>query len=130
MNHYDPTDAQLREWNQWLNGRPQVIQDLAARFPPWKLFRLKDSGHRVVPYSFNEDGTLTVTVLGKFNFVAFDRNVFGIDPADLDECDLPLPTETLCTASRIIAEATGRDEEEVVNEIVATHQQRHASERT
>ena len=33
--------------------------------------------------------TLKVTVSGQFNAVAFERQVFGIKPEDLEECDLP-----------------------------------------
>ena len=33
--------------------------------------------------------TLKVQVNARYNFVAFERNVFGVDPEDLEECDLP-----------------------------------------
>jgi hypothetical protein len=55
---------------------------------------MKSTGHRVTLYSFGErtDGgkiSLTVNVLGAFNLVTFERRVFGIDPDDLEPCDLP-----------------------------------------
>lgn len=54
---------------------------------------MKITGHRVFPVSFVEhpDGrvTLTVCVHARFNAIIFERNVFGIDPDDLEECDLP-----------------------------------------
>jgi hypothetical protein len=54
---------------------------------------LKGSNQRVTLHSYDEgeDGSITlqVQVLARFNFVAFERRVFGIKPEDLEECDLP-----------------------------------------
>jgi len=79
----------------WLQDRPQIIKDIAGKVPPGRLYLLKSSGHRVFPYSYSEDGTLTVVVSGQFNSVVFERRVFGIDPEDLEECDLPDESEML-----------------------------------
>lgn len=76
-------------WEQWLSTRPDVIKQLVARLPPDRLYLLKTSNHRVTIYSYNEDGTVSVVVSGKYNRVLFERNVFGIKPEDLEECDLP-----------------------------------------
>ena len=54
-----------------------------------------DSRHRCTIYSYHENGTVTVTVNGQYNAVAFARNVFGIDPESLTECDLPGDQEVL-----------------------------------
>lgn len=77
------------KWKAWAKRRPKVIKDLARRFKPWKLYLLKSSGHRVFPISFFENGTLTVAVTGRYNLINFERQVFGIKPEDLEECDLP-----------------------------------------
>lgn len=94
---YEPTPEQLNSWNDWVRNRPACVRAVASRLLPWKLYRIRQSGHRVTMYSFSEnpDGrvTCTVTVSGKFNLVAFERDVFGIDPDDLEECDLPRPDE-------------------------------------
>ena len=54
---------------------------------------LKTTGHRVYVGAFDEgeDGQVTVRVgvSGDFNLVAMERTVFGIDPDDLEECELP-----------------------------------------
>jgi hypothetical protein len=34
-----------------------------------------------------------VNVSGNYNFVTFERQVFGVDANDLEECDLPGPNE-------------------------------------
>lgn len=83
------------KWKAWAADRPQVIQELAKRFKPWKLYLLKSSNHRVFPISFNEDNTLTVAVTGKYNLVNFERQVFGIKPDDLEECELPGPGDAV-----------------------------------
>lgn len=82
-------------FEKWLSDRPRIIKELAKKIPPGRLYLLKTSNHRVFPYSYNEDGTLTVVVSGEYNSVCFERNVFGIKPDDLEECDLPDKNEIL-----------------------------------
>ena len=91
------TDEQRTAWAEWRATRPTVIQEMMDRFPYDELYRLKSSGHRVTLYSYSENGTLTVNVTGDFNFVTFDRRVFGIEPDDLEPCDLPNADEHLGT---------------------------------
>jgi hypothetical protein len=86
---------------EWLEGRPPIIQKLARSHPPYKLFLLKSTadetrgypGQRVWVVSMNENGTVTVCVSKWFNRVGMERQVFGIKPEDLEECDLPLEGE-------------------------------------
>lgn len=97
MRYTEPTPAQFAGWQEWLDGRPPHVRAVAERFEPWSLYRLKSSGHRVTVHAFDEeqDGRITVRVNieGRFNQVTFERSVFGIDPTDLEECDLPSPLE-------------------------------------
>lgn len=93
--------AQLPSWTveqdathaEWLAERPQVIKDLVKRVPPDRLYLLKSTNHRIFVYSYSEDGTVTVAVMGKYNFLPFERRVFGIKPEELEECDLPGPDD-------------------------------------
>jgi hypothetical protein len=103
-NTYEMTDAMNVEWVEWLKGRPHHIQALADKFVPWKLYQLKSSGHRVTIVSYSEHKgsdkiTLIVSVTGKYNLLEFERQVFGVPPDDLEECDLPLPGEPLGVTS-------------------------------
>lgn len=98
-----PLDAEA--WADWVATRPPVIQAMCAKTPPDRLYRMADTGHRVTIYSYNENGTVTVNVTGEFNFVAFERRVFGIDPATLTECDPPVPDELVGSADMTIEEA-------------------------
>lgn len=110
-NWREPTDEQLSLWAAWVAGRPTKLRALLLEreFTPWKLYRLKSSGHRVEIVAFNEhaDGTVSVRVNvgGKFNHVAFERSVFGIAPEDLEECDLPGPHELLGSRGLTIDQA-------------------------
>lgn len=90
--------AKVREmnesaWREWLSTRPQVIQALAERLPPDRLYKMKSTGHRVTLISYAEDETVTVAVTGQYNLVTFERQVFGVSPDDLEECDLPPESE-------------------------------------
>lgn len=91
------TKEQEKEWDEWVASRPQIIQDLCKKIPSYKLYLLKNSGHRVTIYSYSEDGTMTVNVTGKYNKVIIDRQVFGIKPDDLEECDFPNLKEEIGT---------------------------------
>ena len=85
-------------WRAWVNSRPPVIQKLCAELPPDRLYRIKPSGHRATMVSYCEDGTVTVAVTGRYNAVLFERNVFGIKPSDLEECEVPSDDEILSSA--------------------------------
>jgi hypothetical protein len=79
-------------WEDWLAARPPAIRAMVDRYPPNRLYRMQD-GHRVTIEAYSEGGTVTVHVSGQYNLVVFERGVFGIDPAELVECDLPPPDE-------------------------------------
>ena len=101
-------------WEEWLAGRPEVIQELARRFRPDRLYRLTSSGHRCYPVSYSENGTLTVAVTGQFNRIPFGRKVFGIKPEDLIECDLPGPDEDLGETAR----EAGYSDDDITNILI------------
>jgi hypothetical protein len=95
-----PSPEQEREWKEWVAGRPEAVRAVAERFEPWTLYRMKSTGQRVFVMGFFDADSagkvlLSVGVTGEFNLVAFERKVFGIDPDDLMECDLPAPDEAL-----------------------------------
>lgn len=82
-------------WDTWVASRPPVVQELCALLPPDRLYLLKTTNQRVTLISYSEDRTVTVAVTGEFNALTFDRQVFGINPEDLEECDLPIDGEPL-----------------------------------
>jgi hypothetical protein len=80
-------------WQEWLESRPAKIREVAEKYPPWILYRIKGGSTCgiIASYGEQEDGSVTVTVdvTGEFNLVIMDRSVFGIKPSDLEECDIP-----------------------------------------
>lgn len=93
----EPTLAQERKWRTWVAARPEAVRKIAERFEPWSLYRMKD-GSRVTIVSFAEDGTVTVSLRGKYNAILFERSVFGVNPDELIPCDLPGPEEPVGAA--------------------------------
>lgn len=108
MKHTEPTPEQIEGYKAWVAERPEAVRKHAERLDPWTLYRLKSTGQRVHLVGFDEmqGGKVTcrVGVSGKFNMVTFERDVFGIDPDDLEECDLPEPEEQVGTLDLPIEE--------------------------
>jgi hypothetical protein len=105
-NWYEPTDLMRAQFRGWVEERPPRIRETIERLQlaPWKLYRLDTTdrtSHRVYISSFGEPRdpaapvTVRVMVTGEFNLVAMEREVFGIDPRDLVECELPTKDEPL-----------------------------------
>ena len=82
--------GKFKEFDIWLQDRPEVIQTMARKYPPWFHYRLKPTGQHCELYSYSEDGTVTVGIIGHdkemLNQVAqvTRLGVFGIDPNDLE----------------------------------------------
>jgi len=86
--------SEEQEFNDWLEGRPQVIVDMAANLKPWKRYRIKETGQHCSLFSFSEDKTVSVIVdghdsefLDQINAMS-QTKVFGIHPNDLEEIEL------------------------------------------
>lgn len=92
---FEWTDGQKRAWDEWVAARPDSVRLLCERLPPNRLYRIKSTNQRVTIYSYAEDNTVTVNVSGQYNVIVFERQVFGVDANDLEECDMPSPNEPL-----------------------------------
>ena len=72
-----------QELEKWLRGRPQIVKDIARKYPPYDLYVHK--GHPETAtytiYSISEDGTITCN---KTDFLGFQTQVFGMHPSDLE----------------------------------------------
>lgn len=92
-NICEVTPEMESEWLEWANTRPSEVREVALRFRPWILYQMIPTGQRVYIVSLAEmeddSVTLSVMVSGDFNQVMFERKVFGVNPDDLEECDLP-----------------------------------------
>ena len=93
------TAQEKKDWNGKVKKQPKNVRDVASKLSPWILYRLKSTGDRVIILGFNEgenkEITVRVEINAKYNLVPFERNVFGIDPNDIEECDLPSSGERL-----------------------------------
>ena len=98
MRFFQPTKAQEEGFRKWVRRLPKKARKIAERFNPWTLYRLKDTGHKVVISGFNDDGTVSAIVSAEFNLVLHQRHVFGIPPDKLEECDLPAADEPVGAA--------------------------------
>lgn len=90
--------AKIREmdqaaWEDWVATRPAAVQELCRKLPPDRLYMNKPTQQRGTIYSYSEDGTVTVNFTGEHNLLMFDKQVFGIKPEDLEECELPTEDE-------------------------------------
>ena len=84
------TEEQEKIFNDFVDGLPSHLKELAKRFPSNKIFRHKKTNQIVMPNSFNEDGTMTVNIYRFLNNpIHLTKTVFGVDPEDLEEADLP-----------------------------------------
>ena len=87
------TEEEKREWDNWLAGLPDEVQEVARRLVPWKMYLdtriTEDIGNRYIPvsYEIETDGTVSVTcVKTNDEFLLFGGCcVFGIPPDVLTE---------------------------------------------
>lgn len=82
--------SHIREFNEWLKYRPEIIKEIANKVPPWNRYKLKTTGQYCDLYSYSEDGTVTIIVNGHESEILNQVNkiapvsVFGINPDDLE----------------------------------------------
>jgi hypothetical protein len=80
----------LDSYEGWVASRPPIVQEVIKKYPPNLLYRLTTTDQIVTIYSYSEDGTVTVDVDHDLNpDKPAGVTVFGIDPDDLVECDIP-----------------------------------------
>lgn len=91
--------AKIREmdetaWLDWVNTRPAAVAANCKLVPPDRLYELNPTGQRVTIEAYAEDGTVRVYVDPEYNegWRISGHEVFGIDPKDLKECEIPTLT--------------------------------------
>lgn len=90
---HQPTLEDETKYKAWLSNIPSRFRKIAEQFDPWSVYRMKSTRHLVMLYGFDETEygiMLIVLFLKDFNpFVPFNRNVFEVNPNDLEPCELP-----------------------------------------
>ncbi len=71
----EPTKEEEEAWKKWVATRPPKVRAVAEQFDPWSLYRMRDTGHRVMIYSFGEEKegdavTLCVAVTAEYDRLA------------------------------------------------------------
>lgn len=86
MTGKEMTENERQEkYIEWCNTRPPAVRDVALRFKPWELYRIKETGQLCDIYSFDEHpgGAVTLKVLVP-QFGGATHLVFGYQPDDLE----------------------------------------------
>lgn len=79
-----------REYRAWLETRPENVRAVAARFRPWRVHKCLERRCFIVSFDEELSGrvSLTVEITQELNpgmLLFCDRQVFGVDPADVVE---------------------------------------------
>lgn len=113
----EPTPEQQKSWDDWKAAQPPHVQEMANRFDPWTLFRLKN-GPRVYVMGYDVDKetqavSLIVDIDARFNCVVLEHLLSGVPPEDLTECELPGPDERVGTLGDMIDAGIAAEEGKV-----------------
>jgi mRNA-degrading endonuclease RelE of RelBE toxin-antitoxin system len=84
-----PTRQDLAAVYQKFRDRPQHVRDLLNRLDLFELYKLRTTGYRVVICAIEDDASVTVSVPRQYNETMYDGMLFGVDPDDLEPCELP-----------------------------------------
>jgi hypothetical protein len=89
----DDNVTEYEDHEDMIKNGPKVISDIAARFSPDALYKLRTTDQIVQLVSIYENGTVKVWVDDKYNPAEDFRTgfkVFGINPDDLELWTPPL----------------------------------------
>ena len=91
MNTKNP-DFNYAEFEEWLNTRPKIVKDMAAKIPPDRLYKLVTTGQICWPVAYAENGTCRVRIHPAYKLTGrLGLEVFGIDPNDLEPYGFEYP---------------------------------------
>lgn len=103
-NRFEPPIDYMEDYEEWCKTRPPKVAELARKFPPWMMLRwsprdMPYKGLRCFSVGVHEtedgDAKMMIAITGQYNFIEFERRVFGVDASELVECELPGPDEKL-----------------------------------
>lgn len=77
-------EEQTQAWAKWLVEHAEV-RELAEKYPPNYIYRLKTTGQLVILRSYCENGEVSIVVPVVLNaWPLATKHVFGINPDDLE----------------------------------------------
>lgn len=72
----------------WIESRPKSVRDIIERMPPGTWWVYKDGALGLyTPYSYSEDGTVTLTKFDPMFAAMPELRVFGCNPCDFEPTD-------------------------------------------
>lgn len=95
----EPNAGQLAEWEAWCDERPPDVAAVARAHPPWRMYRVKDTGQYCVVRSYQEAeenpapdsmfATVTLNIFAWYDWSgpALGHGVFGVKPENLEPAD-------------------------------------------
>lgn len=96
MRIIQPTEKQIKEWKDWIESKPPIVQDIAHNLDPWTLYLMQDTQQLVTFTEINENGTICIIAWGRADGQVgfmYPRGVFGVNPKELisapEETQLP-----------------------------------------
>jgi hypothetical protein len=57
-------EAMRAEWDKEVSDSPAAVRATAEQIVPWKLYKIRSTGDRVLIKGYHDDGSLTVIVSG------------------------------------------------------------------
>src|SRR5262245_48810127 len=84
---YEPDDARLLAWEQWLLERPAAIQEIAKLYPPWNCYytiRHPHAHYAVVGYHESAEGVRVELIHGRDSFLPGAKTL--VEPTQLVPC--------------------------------------------
>ena len=79
------TKKEYREWDDWLESRPNCIKKMCFSHPADQIYRMKSTGHIATIFSYSENGTVKVVINNEYVIqTSMERFVFGVTLDDLE----------------------------------------------
>jgi hypothetical protein len=92
-----PTKKEVSDMKAKFKDRPRHVRAVFNRLDFFELYLLKTTGYRVKLCAIEDDGSVTVGVGHLYNDIPYSSVMFGIDPDDLEPCDLPTEDDVAVT---------------------------------
>jgi len=79
-------EGKHKEWDSWVDSRPEKIKALVIKYPPWFCYKSKENGGHYAIASYRESDSPTLTLNHASDSFGPGIQVFDIDPSTLYVC--------------------------------------------
>jgi hypothetical protein len=95
----NPTRKDVLDISAKFKDRPRHVRAIAKKIDFFSLYWLRPVDSHVI-CGVEDDGSITVSATREYNDLVYDVLIFGVDPEDLQPCELP-QRETSETSDRV-----------------------------